>query len=576
MAMTVDWQPRSAATYLLPYQTAGELSETADLPVTQSLRLTIGTLQTDRYFVPVKLAPAAPDRHLGLVTTLCFPGEARELVDRQLGGWDRLGALGAAWDGELCGYRAYFRSGIERPGEVYGWGIDWIPGRSAFSVKTYTLLSADDPQATADLVRGSLKEPDGSTEQQITESWLELLDHLCGRLQLLEVRDLRGTRSSFDVAPAWEEPLRLEQLRTIGSKWLSLFGLSSSTLNQFDRFDGNVVNLALGRDNHGVMFASIYHGTYPRPAAVVPPPSSRPLLEEDDHTESLLQRGKVFAIGRIGYDSGDDTTHTAFVDLERSNAEIAANDASRLQSLLAAKPELASRIAWTFEIGGTAVYRIAPAGAFAESSFAALVEFFHDQMEDDLALRVERVSLAGTIVGSHTLSDGRRVAVVRPVVRGLRSWSTRALMGSLDAGRLAEVAQFLERLYEERRNFGLHPEERALNFVATQPAAVAPAFHDAFRQGLRFQDIEVRPARQRQHSRDWWDVLFIFRAPVTAVSIADHVAAITVDVLDDIPVLVRAHPLWASSKTRNWRHRIEHSGHTPCAVSNVVGTLRVP
>ena len=98
--------------------------------------------------------------------------------------------------------------------------------------------------------------------------------------------------------------------------------------------------------------------------------------------------------------------------------------------------------------------------------FGSLQEFLHEQVGHG----VERVSIPGWIVGSVRLFTGQEVPVIHPVLRGMYSWTTNALVGAVCgkppptsatravlnayAEKSQAVANFLKRIYE-LRNLGL-------------------------------------------------------------------------------------------------------------------------
>ncbi len=102
----------------------------------------------------------------------------------------------------------------------------------------------------------------------------------------------------------------------------------------------------------------------------------------------------------------------------------------------------------------------------------------------------ERVSVPGYTKGTVPLLSGQTVPVIYPEVRGMYSWSTPALVAAvlgkapakkeLQHSQKAEgIGNFLERVYYEIRNLGLAPQERAMNFAATNAFQIQDVYKDA-------------------------------------------------------------------------------------------------
>ena len=118
------------------------------------------------------------------------------------------------------------------------------------------------------------------------------------------------------------------------------------------------------------------------------------------------------------------------------------------------------------------LYAIQPGGPFAVPVYNAMLEALEASL-DEIANREQRVSVPGIVVGSTRLLNGMTVPVVYPDLRGMYRWQSRELIAAAKAAVGKDVASdddifnFLNRVYYELRNLGVAPQERALNFAAT-------------------------------------------------------------------------------------------------------------
>ena len=100
------------------------------------------------------------------------------------------------------------------------------------------------------------------------------------------------------------------------------------------------------------------------------------------------------------------------------------------------------------------------------------------------------------------------------------------------------VANFLVRVYDELRNLGLAPQERAINYAATNALLVANVFEDAIKEGMDLNTIEVERSPICRPDSDCWDVKLTFFDPNKVFERARKVYRFTVDVSDVVPVMV--------------------------------------
>lgn len=281
------------------------------------------------------------------------------------------------------------------------------------------------------------------------------------------------------------------------------------------------------------------------------PPGIRPNQEEDCPTcakGSGQSAGLVYALGTLGYDLGSDTRRRSLL---ASLDERALHDPAALLKELKkpANAPLAESIVWTLSIDEVPIYAVRPSGAFAAETYKQLIGLLDDQLTDG----AERISLPGVLDGHVGLPSGLILPVVVPEARGMYSWTTSELIKSVMAGVTAErasereaaIGNFLERVYFEIRNPGQEPQDRALNFAATQAYQVERVFENAMKQELQLDGIEVEKSPIARPGADSWDVKLTFFNPMRRLEEARMIFRFTVDVSDVIPVMV--------GKVRQWR-----------------------
>jgi hypothetical protein len=192
----------------------------------------------------------------------------------------------------------------------------------------------------------------------------------------------------------------------------------------------------------------------------------------------------------------------------------------------------AEQLTWVLKQDDTPIYAIYPNGPFAVQVYSRLVEILEDQ-ESHVS---EMVSLPGRTVGKARLVNGQEVPLVVPDLRGLYNWSVDSLIKAvLPAGTVnelsaaeAEVRNFLQRIYFEVRNLGLMPQERALNFAATNVFQFKSAYAQAVRESvlnptLRLDRVDVERSPLCRPGSDCWDVKLTFFEPAKRLESARQV-----------------------------------------------------
>lgn len=266
----------------------------------------------------------------------------------------------------------------------------------------------------------------------------------------------------------------------------------------------------------------------------------------------------VFALGKLGYDFGTEARRDSIRQhMQRPAPDVDPNshDPAQLLHYLKENPWDAAAIIWTLNLDATPIYAIKSSGAFAREIYERLRDFLSQQLDN----AVERVSIPGAIAGSVRLMSGQVVPVIQPDLRGMYSWTTEELVeavcsqttdtsGQKGSDNLAKckdrVGNFFVRAYEELRNLGIAPHDRALNYSATNALLVAQVFKEAIREDLVLGKYEVERSPVCRPESDCWDVKLTFFNPGKMFEQASKVYLFTVDVGDVVPVMV--------GKVRSW------------------------
>ena len=251
----------------------------------------------------------------------------------------------------------------------------------------------------------------------------------------------------------------------------------------------------------------------------------------------------VYALGALATDFGSEARRDSFIQMGMANP----HDPSQLVAHFDANVAHSSSVIWTLNQDQTPIYAIQPMGAFAAQVYERLREFVKAQLTEG----VERVSVPGFIAGGVSLLNGQMVPAIVPELRGMYSWSTRRLVEAAAGPRprseeqraeyqqkVADIENFLERVYHELRNLGIAPQERAMNYAATNASQAESVFRDAIQAGLKLDGIAVQRSPIGRPGSDCWDVNLSFFNPSRRLEQARRVYRFTVDVSDVIPVTV--------------------------------------
>lgn len=255
----------------------------------------------------------------------------------------------------------------------------------------------------------------------------------------------------------------------------------------------------------------------------------------------------VYALGQVGYDFGTEARRDAIAQ-EMGGSPFAPRE---FLAYLAKNPWSAASVMWTLELDAIPIYVIRPVGPYSATAYERLRGFLDEQLHG----RSERVSVPGIQRGMARLLNGEVVPMIEPDLRGMYSWSTDSLVKSL-AGAESKSAKsrepvveavrgFLERAYYELRNLGLAPQERAMNFAATNAYQAAQIFERCIADELELDEIGVERSPICRPESDCWDVRLVFFDPAHRMERARRVYRFTVDVSDVVPVTIGPVRSWS-------------------------------
>ncbi|NJP92881.1 PatA/PatG family cyanobactin maturation protease [Nonomuraea sp. FMUSA5-5] len=280
-------------------------------------------------------------------------------------------------------------------------------------------------------------------------------------------------------------------------------------------------------------------------------------------------RRQVYALGSLGYDFGTEARRDTFKqlmpDVEIDGQGVPANpyDPRQMVAYLRDNPSEARPLIWTLNLDLTPIYAIEPVGGYGPGVYERLTDFLDRQLraEDDPEF-VDRISVPGTLPGRTVrLFNGQHVPVIEVnLTRGLYGWSVTSLAHAVVAecavpahnqpgavpeqDRLAgAVADFLQRIYYDLRNFGATSRDRALNYAATNAVQARQTLAEALGRGMALQNIDVEKSPYGRPDSDCWDVKLRFFDPDNSKR-AKRVYRFTIDVKDVLPVTIGQVRSW--------------------------------
>jgi cyanobactin maturation PatA/PatG family protease len=256
-------------------------------------------------------------------------------------------------------------------------------------------------------------------------------------------------------------------------------------------------------------------------------------------------------LGALWFDFGSEARRDAFIQKMVPPVVPEHLTDAQVISYLRDNAEVALGLTFVLRHGDTPIYAIQPAGPFAEKTYAAMFDALSSSLEENGS--EQRVSIPGIISGSTRLWNGMTVPVVQPDLRGMYKWQSSTLIQRVRAatgtpGQSASdqaLKDFLDKVYYELRNLGVAPQDRALNYAATNAYQAANALAEAASHSLELDSINVVRSPICRPDSDCWDVqLVMFDDDDLRKS--NRVYRFTVDVSDVIPVTVGRMRNWAS------------------------------
>jgi hypothetical protein len=251
----------------------------------------------------------------------------------------------------------------------------------------------------------------------------------------------------------------------------------------------------------------------------------------------------VFALGTVHYDFGGEARFDSFV---QAMGDANPRSTTDMLAYLDVHPEAASRLIWTLNVDQTPLYAIVPGGPYAHVAYERLREVLGRHSRGVS----ERVAIAGVALGTATLQSGARLAAVLPEPSAIWDWSTEHLLaavsGNAEGGAKREALQnFLQRVYFEVRNLGVTPEDRAVNFAATNAFQAQRVFASAAQSSLELDAFSVQRSPICRPTSLCYDVNLTFFNPLDRLGQARRVYRLTVDVSDVVPVTVGELRQWS-------------------------------
>jgi cyanobactin maturation PatA/PatG family protease len=267
----------------------------------------------------------------------------------------------------------------------------------------------------------------------------------------------------------------------------------------------------------------------------------------------------VFAFGKIdiGFSSRPRFESICqHMDEKDKNKSPSPYDVDQFIAYLQKNPWDATSVIWTLTLEGVPVYAISAGGPNSEY----VVKFLKECLQEQQSETIDRVAIAGVLGGRVTLMTGEELPVIHPALRGTSSFKITALLDHA-VGKVAGDAkaqqrlkakreallQFIDRVYFGRRNLGLTPRDRAINYVATNVFLLAQPFADAAKDKMQLHSIDAAPSPVCRVGSDCWDVKLEYFFPDAQTDAARQVYRITVDVSDVVPITVGKLRYWSSA-----------------------------
>ena len=289
----------------------------------------------------------------------------------------------------------------------------------------------------------------------------------------------------------------------------------------------------------------------PEPRQAPPAPEQQSGPQTGGSCGAPKPKTLIYALGQLDYDFGTEARRDSFTQQGVRNV----GNPREMLDHLDKNPWAATSVIWTLVQETTPVYAVLPLGAFAPEAYSRLRGFLRGQLDQGIS----QISIGGIEAGTAVLLNGQEVPVVVPEIRSMYSWSTPALVEAVLGKRpengqdcsdydeqAEEVGNFLDRVYYEINNLGLAPQERAVNYAATNAYQVATVYRDAIKQKMKLDRIEVERSAVCRPGSDCWDVKLSFFDPSQRHEKAKEVYRFTIDVSEVVPVTVGKVRRWSA------------------------------
>jgi cyanobactin maturation PatA/PatG family protease len=282
--------------------------------------------------------------------------------------------------------------------------------------------------------------------------------------------------------------------------------------------------------------------------------------DEETVTKSTVEQSKcscgcsgkqppqiVYVLGALWFDFGTEARYDAIV--QAMGDSVAANTPSELFDFLSNNLEYASGITFILMQDQIPLYAIQPSGPFALDAYRGILDGLKSSLKTPGDM--QRVAIPGLTAGTTRLMNGMVLPILYPDLRGMSQWLAPELVKAAKlAANVEEIDEdpifnFLMRVYDELRNMGMSPEDRAINFAATNAYQAATAFGDALARNMELLGIDVKKSPICRPDSDCWDVQLQMFDPENERR-AGRVYRYTVDVSETLPVTVGPMRAWSA------------------------------
>lgn len=575
-----------AALYRRPFDVLQALTPDKVRQIIPSAKFSKRYLEPNRYYVDVvPFNKTEIDQITSIVQALSIPDAAFERVKQELARFQQVVFFGAGESHGKLAYRIYLGFGEkEKTTGKNAVSIDWVPGTEQYIVKTYdergsvsranqlailqACLFPEDLPDSPDLSNRSGQQSDRTL---IYQQCVQILDQAGEDLYLTLVQEEAGQRSSVafnyyklprttnrEIQPQLDQIAKVLELPAAAyQSWLE------KTANLA------IIDVAVGVAWNGEPFVTIYHGALAEPAAYAPSIDQMEQIDSIDHPDQAVQsatpstdhslkavRQLVYALGELDIDFGTETLRDSLQQEMNLSRPPARQD---LQGYCIQAPWIAQSLIWVLKLDTIPIYAMMPSGAYAAATYDRLCEFLSNE-------RIEHISVPGYVQGSVRLMSGQVVPAIVPELRGMYSWSIDALLNdlqqlitpliavsprqvganSLQNQARQKISEYLQRIYYEYRNLGITPQERALNFSATNAFQVTEVMASAALGSLGLEGIRVEKSPICRPDSECYTVTLSF-FNLRNRRRASRIYQFTVDVSDVIPVAIGSVQSWSAA-----------------------------